>query len=183
MTDPKYYSFKDGLPVGPDVAAIRKQWPNLKIGDRVPYEDMEALLGLEKTTNRFGTVTDAWRKAELERGLVIICERSRAFVVATAEQITGSTSDVLGHVVRTAKKHRRRLATIQPADDLQRQVVEHQGRLMSIMEREGKKSRMNVFPSMSVQQPPKRIANDAPRRPAMASSQDLLDAIAKASAQ
>ena len=159
----KVFSFDVGLPTGPDVAMLQKHWAELKIGDRVPYDEVEALLGVEWNTARFKTITTAWRNRELERGNVLVCEPGKAFVVATADQISSGTYEVLRHIGRASKKQRQRLSTVRPVSDMQKQTVEHHGRLMLTMEREAKKSRMNLLPKMEPKEqvriePPKQAA-------------------------
>jgi hypothetical protein len=159
----KVFTPFDGLPTGPDVSALQKQWPELAAGDRIPYEDVEALLGMAWNTPRFKTITNAWRARELERARVILCEPGVAFVVATADQISERTYGVLRHVGRQAKQQRHRLSTVRPVSEIQKQTVEHQARLMLAMEREAKKSRMNLLPKTEQKetvriQPPKQAA-------------------------
>jgi len=60
----KTHFSKDGLPTAPDVAALEKHYATLQIGDQLPYEDIEALLGVEWNTQRFRTITRVWRIRE-----------------------------------------------------------------------------------------------------------------------
>lgn len=149
----RVYSFRDGMPTGPDVSALEKRWPDLVIGTRVPYEDVEKVLGLEWRSERFRTVTAAWRSRLLERGRVLICEPGNAFLVATGEQISAMTHGVLAHIGRQSKTQRKRLSTVRPASEIEKQTVEHHGRLMQMIERESKKARLNILPSTQPVEP------------------------------
>lgn len=105
----------------------------------------------------------AWRKRWLERGLVLECLTNRAFYVADAGQITAATYDVLRGIGRKAHGHRRKLAAARPENEIQRITVEHQGRVMLVVEKDAKKHRMNVLPNTAVPEqivaPPKTAKN------------------------
>jgi hypothetical protein len=147
MSEQKHLPWNEGLPTAPDVNAIREKWPELKVGDRVLYSDISALLKIEIGSHRFRSVTTAWRKREEQEGRVIQCEKKTAFYVASADQTSSMTHGVLQSIGRKAKKHRKHLS-IQKADDPQLQsTMDHQGRLMHAVERETKKARMNLLPS------------------------------------
>lgn len=156
MTDKienRVYSFRDGMPTGPDVAALEKRWKDIAIGDSVPYEEVEKEIGAEWRSERFRTVTTAWRARIIERGLVLICEPGRAFVVATGEQISAMTHGVLSHIGRQSKAQRKRLSTVRPESEIEKQTVEHHGRLMLMIERESKKARLNILPNSQPDEP------------------------------
>jgi hypothetical protein len=151
----QHLPWQDGLPTSPDVTMIQKQWPELKVGDRIAYEEIADLVGIKIRSNRFKSVTDAWRKRELEAGKVIECEIGAAFYVASCEQVSAKTYVVLKTIGRKAKRHRRHLSVQRPENDLQRSTVEHQARLMQSVEKDARKARMNLLPSTAVQQPPR----------------------------
>jgi hypothetical protein len=144
------YRIGEGMPTGPDVAAIQRQWPDLSVGDRILYEDVEALIGAEWRSARFKAVTDAWRRKEIESGRVIEVEPGKAFFVAEFGHTSGCTQDVFRKVGRKLKKHRTKLATYHPENSAEKAVRDHQMKLCYIMERETKKSRMNILPDTSV---------------------------------
>ena len=151
MAEQKHYSFRDGLPVAPDVAAIQKQWPDLKIGDLIPYDDMEALLGVERATPRFHAVTAAWRKRERrDHGRVIECQRGHHFYVATADQITAGTHGVLKHCGKKLHKHRSKLGAIAPETPETAAIQAHQMRLLWHLEQQTKESRKGLLPPPAV---------------------------------
>jgi hypothetical protein len=151
----KHYSWQDGLPTGPDVALIRKRWPDLKVGQRIEYQEIAQLLGIKVGSSRWQTVTDAWRKRELDDGRVIKCIPGKAFVVATAEQIIDDTYSTLKHISRTARRQRIHLSTVKIADAQTKAVVQHQARLMQAVEQDAKAKRQMAIPSTAVQPMPK----------------------------
>jgi len=151
----KHYSWQDGLPTGPDVTLIRKRWPDLKVGQRIEYQEIAELLGIEIGTSRWQTVTDAWRKRELDGGRVIKCIPGKAFVVATAEQIIDDTYSTLKHISRAARRQRIHLSTVKVADAQTKAVVDHQARLMHAVEQDAKAKRQLALPSTAVQSMPK----------------------------
>lgn len=150
----KHFRWQDGMPTGPDVSALIKAFPDLKIGDRIEYEQIEVILSLERRDTRFRTITNAWRKRLLEEGKVIHCERNAAFLVATCEQITARTTGVLQHVQRAAKGQRQALSTVRTDNPVELATVEHHGRLLLAIERDTKKARMNVIPDTTVRASP-----------------------------
>jgi len=142
----KLYPWSEGLPTKPDVDLLLKTWPEPKVGDRFPYEAIEALLRQERDTARFKTITNKWRDRLREIGFTIECEPGKAFYVATSGQVSAATYGVLRSVGRKARKHRIKLAIAKPVDDAERSVIEHQARLMGSVERDAKKARMNLLP-------------------------------------
>lgn len=151
----KFIGFKDGLPTGPEVEELRKKYPAPAIGARIPYADVRAIIGVDVSSARWKSVTEAWRKRELEEGRVIKCEAGEAFYVATPDQITAATYSVLEHVGKTAKKHRRELSTVRAEDAQTRGVVEHQARLMLAVEKDSRAKRMNILPATAAPVQPK----------------------------
>lgn len=143
----QHMPWEDGLPTAPDVTAIQKQWPDLKVGDRVTYEDICALLKLDWRSSRFKSVTTAWRKRELEAGRVIESDPGVSFYVASAEQTSAKTYGVFKFIGRKARKHRRFLSVQHTEDAVLAATINHQGKLIMNIEREAKKSRMNLLPS------------------------------------
>lgn len=142
----KHYPFDTGMPTAPDVAALQKRFPDLKLGERVPYADVESVVGAAWNSPRFKSVTNVWRAREQESGRVLVCVPGRAFVVATADDITGETPAVLRTIGRKSRKHRQRLTTIRPTSELQRRTVEHHGLLMLAIERDAKAARHKILP-------------------------------------
>jgi hypothetical protein len=153
MTD-KTYQLGEGMPTAPDVAALQKQWPELKIGDRIPYGDVEAIIGHEWRSSRFRCVTEVWRRRELDKGLVIGCIPGEAFYVLSASDIHANTPERLAHIRRTARKQRVKIATIRPENDTEKMAKDHGMLVMLNVEREMKKAQMNVLPKLVQPQRP-----------------------------
>ena len=144
----KHLSWRDGLPTGPDVALLKKAYPSLSPGDRIDYESVSDLLGVPIGSQRFITVTQAWRLREEEKGIVILCERRRAFIVATADHITSRTQETFRHIGRSARKQRKYLGTLAPVDETTRQTVTHHMRLMMAIEQDMKKNQTEMLPNL-----------------------------------
>lgn len=155
MAEEKYYSFKDGMPTGPDVAALQKAFPDLKIGDTVSYEAVSGVIGCPWTSARFKTITTVWRRRLMESGLVLGCDPGESFRVLTASQISAKTYSTLEEIGRKAKKQRKREATIRPKDDAERAGTMHRMRLLSAIEQDSKKSRMNILPPTEIKPAPR----------------------------
>ena len=54
--------FIGGVPTEPDVKRLLDAFKNLKDGDMVSHDDIAKAIGVERTTNRYRNVTNAWRK-------------------------------------------------------------------------------------------------------------------------
>lgn len=155
MTEQKHYPWQDGLPTAPDVQLLMETWPSMNIGDRIDYSKVAEVLKIEIGSNRWKSITDQWRKRLRERGLVVECEAGNAFYVASANQISAATYGVLKTIGKRAKRHRGKLAVARPENEIQKQTIEHQARLMQAVERDAKKSRMNLLPSTAAKETPK----------------------------
>ena len=168
MTD-KYFSWNEGLPTKPDVDMLLNTWQSPKIGDRFEYEMIAKIIGCESTSVRFKTVTSAWRKRLHKCGLNVECDKAKAFYVANFDQTVSATYGVLKFIGHKAHRHRAKLANAEPADQLGREVKEHHGRLMISIEKDTKKSVMNILPSTPTPQlprltvPAKAIRNEEPK--------------------
>jgi hypothetical protein len=140
--------FNEGQPTGPDVDLLLELWPNPKVGERLEYEMIEELLRIDRRSNRFSTIRTKFKNRLKDScGAVIECDPGKALYCASADQISAQTYTVLRHVGRKAKGHRHKLALAKTEDDLQRTTIEHQARIMVVVEREAKKHRQNLLPS------------------------------------
>jgi hypothetical protein len=155
MDDAKLYSWQTGLPTGPDVALIRKRWNDLKAGDRIEYQEIADLLGIKVGSSRWKTVTQAWRKRELDDGRVIKSVPGKEFVVANPEQIIDDTNTTLKHISRSARRQLVHLMTVRDTDSQTQAVVDHQARLMHAVEKDAEAKRKLALPSTAVQPLPK----------------------------
>jgi hypothetical protein len=151
----KVYTWDTGKPTKPDVDALLRHYDSLQMGEILPYEDVAAVIGCPVGSNRFRTVTTAWRKRSQEAGIVIECRKSEAFYVATATEVSAMTYGVIKGMGSKARRHRNKLARVHVETDNERQTINHQGLLMRQIETEMKKQRMNIIPNTS--------ATDSPR--------------------
>ncbi|MEW8091275.1 MAG: hypothetical protein AB2784_16785 [Candidatus Thiodiazotropha endolucinida] len=136
----------EGMPTKPDVDQLLKAWPDPKVGDVFDYESISKIIEKDWKDPRFKTVTTAWRKRLQEKGLVIECKAGTAFFVASASQVCAKTYDEINSIGRKARRHRKKLVTVTPESDEERNTIVHQGRLMHEIERHSKKQRMNLLP-------------------------------------
>lgn len=150
-----YYSFKEGMPTGPDVSALQASYPELKVGDTISYADVEIIIGCEWQTARFKTVTNRWRKRLKEKGIVIDCDAGEAFRVLTADEITAKTYSTFEQIGRKARKQRSNLATIRADRDDQKATVLHHMQMLNATERDARKHRMNLLPGTAIKPPPR----------------------------
>ena len=156
----RYFPIKDGLPTTPDVAVIQRAFPDLHVGDRIEYSEIERITGIAYGSSRWASVTNRWRNVERARGYIILCDPKVAFFVATADQISSRTFDTLKHIRRSARKQRESLSTVESHSDVTddtRMKCQHQGRLMWHMEKEAQTSQKNILPDLR-SGPPVRIA-------------------------
>ncbi len=88
--------FSAGIPTGTDVRKIRDIYPDsdLEVGQKIDYQDVADIIGVDVSSSRFKTVTSAWRRAvERESGLFIGTDPGKAFCVMTESdklQLAGS---------------------------------------------------------------------------------------------
>ena len=95
-----------GIPVPPDVELLLDK-VDVSEGNRIPYLEIERMLGVRRDSHRWGTVVSGWRKRlEAERVVQLICDRGKAFVVANdSERVVVSNS----HMSRSVNSARRAL--------------------------------------------------------------------------
>ena len=156
MTDQKYYGFKDGMPTGPDVERLIRKWPELSPGDRLDYPALEKILNVEAGTSRWRSITNAWRRRQKrDSNIIIECDAGNAFYVATADQVSSSIHGGLMGVGRKLKRMREKAIRVETKSDSQRATLDHQCLVLSNLERETKKTRMNLLPSTKAEERPK----------------------------
>ena len=160
MTDEqKYYGFKDGMPTGPDVEKLLKAFPELSQGDRIDYQSVEKIVKIEQGNGRWRSITVAWRRRlKRDSDIIIECDAGNAFYVATANQVSSSIHGVLMGVGRKLKRTREKAIRVNTDDKVQRVVLDHQCLVLHNLERETKKSRMNILPSTKPKEQPKIVA-------------------------
>ena len=55
-------AFFGGVPTEADVRALNERWPALKDGDELSHEEVEAVVKQERGSNRYRSITTAWRR-------------------------------------------------------------------------------------------------------------------------
>ena len=77
--------FLGGVPTEPDIRAIREAYPDhtLEVGQIIPYEALEKIIGKPRRSYRFQSVTTRWRKLVEEEmpGIVIGAVANRGYRV------------------------------------------------------------------------------------------------------
>lgn len=109
--DNKIRSIADGMPTAPDVKRIREHYPDNKLeeGDQVATKEAIAqIITEDPESNRFRTVTSAWRKS-VER------ETSKVIKLVNGVFIVLDDSEKLGEVgngLQSAARKIRRVKTV-----------------------------------------------------------------------
>lgn len=101
--------FQGGVPTEMDVIAIGRKWPEMKVGDTVPYADIEALIHVNRRSHRFRTVTTAWRrKHERATGDIVGCNiEHQCFEVLDPSKRVGLAEGKLKTSARAARRSMR----------------------------------------------------------------------------
>lgn len=157
MSEDKVFDWRDGIPTGPDVEALLKAFPveALQPGLRITDAEVRAHIG-RSDGNRFRTVTSAWRKRlRKDHGVNLYRAENQGFYVPSTAEVLAQANPRMRHIGRTAKKHIREIAIVKPQNDIERNQVEHQGKLMDVLSRESRKARMNLLPATAANETPR----------------------------
>lgn len=74
-------TFKGGVPTDPDVQKLLDKYGRPKIGQVFTYEEIADFLNTTKKSNRWCTVTWAWRRQIYRlHNIYLGCERGKAFI-------------------------------------------------------------------------------------------------------
>jgi hypothetical protein len=129
-----------GVPTDPDVKRIRDQWPdaNLQLAQEIPCEEVAAAFGERVGSNRFVTVTNAWRKHVERNCQLLIRKRAGNFVILdnagvvnhNDSKIRGAMRQVRRVAVRSTYVDRKKLGE----DDLKRHDLQQSltGKLLAV---------------------------------------------------
>lgn len=99
--------FFGGVPTDIDVRALRDAFPDsgLKVGQIIPYEEVEKAIKVRKESHRFKTVTNRWRHlVEKDSGLVIGAEAGKGFCVLDNSGKLGLSCQKVRTSVRAARR-------------------------------------------------------------------------------
>lgn len=148
-----YYHLTEWMPTGPDVEVILKAHPDVKPGSKIPRAALYELLGLDGSTqrgyNRLRSVMSAYKhRMKRDNNFVVDYDAdAKAYRVCTPSDVMANTPRVFEKIKRRARRQRLNLeAVVAQANETERPVVEHQARALHVMEREAKKSNMNLLP-------------------------------------
>lgn len=98
-------SFFGGIPTDVDVEMITKAIGVPKVGDKVTYAQIESVLRLKRTENRFITVVSAWRrKMDREHNLLMKAIPGMAFEVLDASGRVDLSSKVFKQALKRTGK-------------------------------------------------------------------------------
>lgn len=79
--------FGGGVPTKLDVARLRKEFTELKVGDFIPYNEIADCIEVSRDSNRFRTVVHAWRREIYrELNIVLVPVPSKGFEVASPSE-------------------------------------------------------------------------------------------------
>jgi hypothetical protein len=115
--------FFGGLPTDIELAKLKEAYPatELKVGKIIPYAELEQLLGLDWTSNRFRTVTNRWRRVvEADTNIFIHPDPGYGFKILTeSEKLDLSTKKIrtASHAARRAFVVNTRIDRKQLTDD------------------------------------------------------------------
>jgi len=89
----KVTAYFNGVPTAPAVRRIMESCEGMQPGDVMNHEALEAIIGFDRTTNRYKTCVSAWIKAmEAERQLIVTCVRGEGYQVCTPGENIGVAS-------------------------------------------------------------------------------------------
>lgn len=118
-----------GLPTQPDVNRLNEAFA-LKVGDEIRHEQIEAVLGVSRNSNRYRTVTNAWRNNRRMYGLELGSVTGVGFrVLDPAERIDRGYADVRSGVRKQLRAIDRTSAVItdDPALQKKQEVLHRYG--------------------------------------------------------
>jgi len=104
-----------GIPTDLDVKRLRDAYPfdEMSVGDIMPYSDIEAMLGIDRRSSRFKSVTLSWRKrAFRETPFTIGTERGLGFKVLSDSETAKLSGDKLGCATRAMRSSVRYAARV-----------------------------------------------------------------------
>lgn len=114
--------FFGGKPTKFDVKKLADAFEPLKVGDQVLHDRIEQVLDLPRTSNRYRTVVNKWRKrlAEPETNVVLIAytDGTGGFFVPTDAQRIDNSVNGIKHGVRKVVRSAKRSAGVTTQDPI-----------------------------------------------------------------
>lgn len=121
-------SIVNGVPTKFDVDKLDKRWPELKPHDRISYAELEQVLEIDRSNQRWYTVMGAWRKRLRSRNIHLKTIRGEGYEVADGATRLNEVASWYGQARRRYRRGLHLAATT--ADDgltdHQRRVKDHQ---------------------------------------------------------
>ena len=99
--------FAGGIPTAPDVKRLREHYPDnsFEVGQSIPYNEVERVLGCNKRSYRFRTVTFRWRRlVEKESNVIIGTDSGKGFVILDDHQKLSLSGSKLRSAARFARR-------------------------------------------------------------------------------
>lgn len=107
--------FFGGVPTGPDVDALMAEIP-AEPGTSVTYDRVAEIVGLDRTSSRWKTVTQAWRKRLFRDRLIQTSAEGGAFHFLTADAAQDKCRGRFNTIGRAVGRNRLRVEAIDPTD-------------------------------------------------------------------
>lgn len=111
--------FKGGIPIAPDVEKLFAAYGDVALGTVIKHEQIEAVLGKERSSHRYRTVVTAFRKRMLAVSRRVLdgrCVAGQGYKVLTSEQTVGHLAAEQDGVRRKVGVWRLKGATVDEHD-------------------------------------------------------------------
>jgi hypothetical protein len=125
--------FVGGVSTEPDVKRLLETFGCPDEGKVISYADVEAMLGIERTTSRFRTVVTAWRRQlkKLHNVEMFTLSGVGYRVLAPADRVVGSVNEFARGVRKIGRAVTRiESVPVERLDQKQQKSAEHTRRLM-----------------------------------------------------
>lgn len=133
-------NFFGGIPTDVDVEMIVKAIGVPKVGDNISYAQLESILRLKRTENRFTTVINAWRrKMDREHNLLMKAIPGVAFEVLSAS----GRVDLSSKVFKQALKRTGRAVAIAARTD-RKELTEEEKKVCDHIQKTGATLRLEA---------------------------------------
>lgn len=156
------YGF-DGMPTGPDVTRLLKEWPKLKVGDEITDEEITEVVGLRregKSKTRFTSIELAWmRKLQRDHNTILRRVRGENKVkVLSVSEICTRSGEAMQKAARGLRRQRRECAAVIPETDRDRSELVHRMQFLSMAERATKDTHKKMLLPAPAPQPQKKLS-------------------------
>lgn len=119
-----------GVTTAPEVRALHDAFPGLAPGQRLPYAEIAALIGVPVGGHRWARITGRWRlQVYRERNLIVGVDPGQAFVVLDEHERLDTGARRSGHAMRALRRASAIVAGTDPAQ-LTAEERQRQGHLL-----------------------------------------------------